>query len=52
MSRQADPSHHDHDQALALTLAVLLLTGSVPLMSCWIGPLTTFAVCPPTTSIV
>ncbi|MER5600587.1 hypothetical protein [Streptomyces sp. NPDC002265] len=40
MSRQADPVHHD--QALALTLAVLLLTGSALLMSCWVGPLTTF----------
>ena len=43
MSRQADPAHRDHDQALVLTLAVLLLTGSVLLMSCWIGPITTFA---------
>ncbi|MFG2949258.1 hypothetical protein [Streptomyces adustus] len=41
MSRPADPVHHDHDQALAL--AVLFLTGSVLLMSCWAGPVTTFA---------
>ncbi|MGW3916842.1 hypothetical protein ACWEBX_35860 [Streptomyces sp. NPDC005070] len=33
----------EQDQGLALTSAVLLLTGSVLLMSCWIGPLTTFA---------
>ncbi|WP_392957546.1 hypothetical protein [Streptomyces sp. LN245] len=43
MSQQADPAHRDHDQALALTLALLLLTGSVLLMSCWIGPITPFA---------
>ncbi|WP_328457547.1 hypothetical protein OG780_42595 [Streptomyces sp. NBC_00386] len=41
MNRQADPAHHD--PALALTLAVLLLTGSVLLTSCLIGPVTTFA---------
>ncbi|WP_328663586.1 hypothetical protein [Streptomyces sp. NBC_00328] len=38
MSRQADPVHRDHDPALTLTLAVL--TSSMLLMSCWIGPLT------------
>ncbi|MEU2624296.1 hypothetical protein ABZ642_40350 [Streptomyces sp. NPDC007157] len=34
--------HHDHDQGLALTLAVLLLTGTALLVSCWVGPLATF----------
>ncbi|MFF4902896.1 hypothetical protein [Streptomyces sp. NPDC001068] len=34
----------DDDQALALTLAALLLTGSSLLVSCWIGPLATFSV--------
>ncbi|MFE2530762.1 hypothetical protein [Streptomyces sp. NPDC059371] len=42
MSQQADPVHRDHDQALALTLAVLLLTGASLLVSCWIGPVATF----------
>ena len=42
MGRQAGPAHRD--QVLALTLAVLLLTGGVLLLlSCWIGPLATFA---------
>ncbi|PKT71298.1 hypothetical protein CW362_19805 [Streptomyces populi] len=31
------------DREFALTLAVLLLTGGVLLLSCWMGPLTTFA---------
>ncbi|MBK3636729.1 hypothetical protein JHN52_28265 [Streptomyces sp. MBT97] len=35
---------HDHDQALAVTLALLLLIGGVLLLSCWTGPLTAFAV--------
>ncbi|MEU3521349.1 hypothetical protein ABZ770_39930 [Streptomyces sp. NPDC006654] len=39
--RQA-PGCRDRDQALAVTIAVLLLTGSVLLVSCWIGPLATF----------
>ncbi|MGX1541114.1 hypothetical protein [Streptomyces adustus] len=42
MSRQADPVHRDQDQALALTLAALLLTGTSLLDSCWIGPAATF----------
>jgi hypothetical protein len=37
-------SEHDHDQALAVTLALLLLIGGVLLISCWTGPLTAFAV--------
>ncbi|WP_328551200.1 hypothetical protein [Streptomyces sp. NBC_00358] len=45
-SRRADPAHRDHDQALALALAVLLLTGSVLVTSCWIGLGTTFAAVP------
>ncbi|MFD8737510.1 hypothetical protein ACFV06_21670 [Streptomyces sp. NPDC059618] len=44
MSRQAGLAHRDHDQGLAFTLAVLLLTGGVLLMSCWTGPLATFAI--------
>ncbi|MFD5573985.1 hypothetical protein [Streptomyces cadmiisoli] len=36
--------HDDHDQALAVTVAVLLLTGTVRILACWIGPLATFAV--------
>ncbi|MFD5634823.1 hypothetical protein ACFWJM_11880 [Streptomyces sp. NPDC127077] len=45
MNQRAGFAHHDHDhdQGLALTLAVLLLTGGVLLVSCWMGPLTTFA---------
>ncbi|MFD5818379.1 hypothetical protein [Streptomyces sp. NPDC127038] len=39
MNQRAGLAHHDHDQGLALTLAVLLLTGGVLLA----GPLTTFA---------
>ncbi|MFD7880766.1 hypothetical protein ACFV5G_43095 [Streptomyces sp. NPDC059766] len=42
MSRPADPVHRDQDQALALTLAALLLTGTSLLVSCWIGPVATF----------
>ncbi|MEU5314368.1 hypothetical protein [Streptomyces sp. NPDC021562] len=33
---------HGRGQALAVTVAVLLLTGSVLLVSCWIGPGATF----------
>ncbi|MFF4709256.1 hypothetical protein [Streptomyces sp. NPDC001297] len=33
----------DDDQALAFTLAALLLTGTALLVSCWVGPLTAFA---------
>ncbi|MER6465791.1 hypothetical protein ABT278_35735 [Streptomyces sp. NPDC001228] len=33
----------DDDQALAFTLAALLLTGSALLVSCWVGPVTAFA---------
>ncbi|MEU5314375.1 hypothetical protein [Streptomyces sp. NPDC021562] len=36
------PVCHDRDQALSVTVAVLLLTGTVLLISCWIGPLATF----------
>ncbi len=32
----------DRDQALAVTFAVLLLTGSVLFVSCWVGQLATF----------
>ncbi|MFE9882509.1 hypothetical protein [Streptomyces sp. NPDC005784] len=42
MNQQPGSVHHGHDQGLALTLAVLLLTGGVLLMSSWMGPCTTF----------
>ncbi|MFF4542468.1 hypothetical protein [Streptomyces aureus] len=46
MSRKTFRMQRDQeqDQALALAFAVVLLTGSVLMMSCWLGPLTTFAV--------
>ncbi|MFD5815686.1 hypothetical protein [Streptomyces sp. NPDC127038] len=44
MNQRAGLAHHDHDQGLAFTLAVLLLTGNALLMSCWTGPLATFAI--------
>ncbi|MCF3137306.1 hypothetical protein, partial [Streptomyces olivochromogenes] len=34
--------HDARDQVLAVTLAVLLLTGTALLVSCWMGPLATF----------
>ncbi|MGW5658438.1 hypothetical protein [Streptomyces humi] len=41
---QRPPSDcHDRDQALAVTVAILLLTGTVLLVSCWVGPLTAYA---------
>ncbi|MEU2336523.1 hypothetical protein ABZ770_26955 [Streptomyces sp. NPDC006654] len=36
------PGCRARDQALAVTVAVLPLTGSVLLVSCWIGPRATF----------
>jgi hypothetical protein len=36
------PRRGEHDQALAVTLGLLLLTGSVLMVSCWTGPLTAF----------
>lgn len=45
MTPQTCHRHRDleRDQGLALTLAALLLTGSALLVSCWVGPLATFA---------